>query len=187
MIRSTPAVYRSHRAIIESKAASVSTCRASLAPRRSTGRCRRACRRHPPCRRGRVASRGQLLDHRRRQPVGRGGDASCDRLADGDDVGLEPPRSRTATRASRQRVRFVVDQQDTRFTRQRAHTLEVARLGEDDPDFVSAGSINTAATSPCRSSRSNPSRSLNSATRLVNVTSYGAPTLPGRAAARRRP
>ena len=52
--------------------------------------------------------------------------------------------------------------------------------------LVSAGSISTAATSPWASSRSRPSRSLNSATRLVCVTSYGAPTLPSRLRAHRR-
>jgi hypothetical protein len=48
------------------------------------------------------------------------------------------------------------------------------------PMLVSAGSMITAATSPWASSRSRPARSLYSATRLVAVTSTGAPTLPGR-------
>jgi hypothetical protein len=48
------------------------------------------------------------------------------------------------------------------------------------PMLVRAGSISTAATSPCASWRSSPARSLNSATRLVIVTSTGSPTLPGR-------
>ena len=48
------------------------------------------------------------------------------------------------------------------------------------PMLVSAGSISTAATSPCASSRSSPARSLNSATRLVSVTSHGRADVAGR-------
>ena len=47
--------------------------------------------------------------------------------------------------------------------------------------FVSAGSVSTHATSPWASSRSTASRSLNAHTRVVVVTSAGAPTLPSRA------
>jgi hypothetical protein len=48
------------------------------------------------------------------------------------------------------------------------------------PMLVMAGSISTAATSPWASSRSSAAKSLNSATRVVSVTSTGAPVLPGR-------
>ena len=46
--------------------------------------------------------------------------------------------------------------------------------------LVSAGSISTQATSPWASSRSSPSRSLISTTRVVSATSTGGPTLPSR-------
>ena len=44
--------------------------------------------------------------------------------------------------------------------------------------LVSAGSISTQATSPSASSRSRPSRSLISTTRVVSSTGTGGPTLP---------
>ena len=46
--------------------------------------------------------------------------------------------------------------------------------------LVSAGSISMQATSPSASSRSSPSRSLISTTRVVSATSTPGPTLPSR-------
>lgn len=63
-----------------------------------------------------------------------------------------------------------------------AHAVRVAGFGQDDADVGEGGSMRTAATWPWASSRSSWSRSLNSATRLVRVTSQGAPTSPGRGA-----
>ena len=48
--------------------------------------------------------------------------------------------------------------------------------------FVSAGSKRQQATSPSASSRSSPSRSLISTTRVVRLGSTGAPMLCGREA-----
>jgi hypothetical protein len=48
------------------------------------------------------------------------------------------------------------------------------------PMLVSAGSIRTAATSPCDSSLSSAAASLNSTTLVVSRGSTGGPTLPAR-------
>jgi hypothetical protein len=52
--------------------------------------------------------------------------------------------------------------------------------GSTMPMFVSAGSMSTAATSRCASSRSSAAVSLNSTTRVVTDGSTGAPTFPSR-------
>ena len=52
------------------------------------------------------------------------------------------------------------------------------------PTLVSAGSNSATATSPWASSRSSPSRSLNSTTRVVSSSATGLPMFPRRAATR---
>ncbi len=80
--------------------------------------------------------------HRPRQPVGdlrrhavrRHRDAAADRLADDQQVGLETPGRGGPARAGAQRVGLVDHQQHAVAARDLPHRVEVAGLGEHDPD-----------------------------------------------------
>ena len=121
---------------------------------------------------------GQLLG----EPVRGGRDPAGDRLADRDDVRLEPVRAGVPARAAADRVGLV----DREQRRRSGASARAARRGSPGsgwtmPMFVSAGSVSTSATSPCASSRSSAGTSLNSTTRVVSARSTGGPRLPLRA------
>ena len=74
--------------------------------------------------------RGDLLG----QPVGAGGDAAADRLADDEHVRVQPPGAGGAAPPGGEGVGLVDHEQGAVPGGELAHALEEARLGQDDPD-----------------------------------------------------
>ena len=70
-------------------------------------------------------------------PVRREGDAARDRLADDQQVGLEPPRGSAAAGPGAERVRLVDDEEDAVLAGDLADRLGVALLGQHDAECLS--------------------------------------------------
>ena len=94
---------------------------------------------------------GEARGHLLREAVRGSGDAAGDRLADGDDVGLEAVRLRCSRRA---RSRSCASRRSRAACRAAASARAAHRgspgSGWTMPMLVSAGSVSTSATSPRR-------------------------------------
>ena len=78
-----------------------------------------------------------VLDHLRDalgDAVGTGGDPTADALANDQDVRVKPPGSRATAGAGRDGVRLINKQEGAVLAAQIGHTLEEARLRQDDAD-----------------------------------------------------
>ena len=112
-------------------------------------------------------------------PVGRGRDAAADRLADDEHVGIEAPRARRAGRPGADRVGLVDDEDRVGPAGELADRVEIAGLGQHDPDVRQRGLDEHGGDIAVRERGLRaPSTSLNSTTRVVWATSTCGPTEP---------